>query len=115
MPQRATAHRRAPPATRAGLPTWIQPQLSRLVKDAPDGSDWLHEIKLDGYRMHARLHAGMVQIRTRRGYDWTGKYPAIADAMPDCRRGTPISRRHVAARGRGQARLRNIADQRGRH
>src|ERR1700720_2541936 len=81
MPQRATAHRRAPPATRAGLPTWIQPQLSRLVKAAPDGSNWLHEIKLDGYRMHARLDAGRVQILTRRGNDWTDKYPTIAGAI----------------------------------
>ena len=34
-------------------PTWIKPQLAALVKEAPDGPDWLHELKLDGYRMHA--------------------------------------------------------------
>jgi ATP-dependent DNA ligase len=45
-----------------------------LVKQAPDGPDWLHEIKFDGYRMHARLDAGRVQILTRRGNDWTDKY-----------------------------------------
>ncbi len=43
--------------------------------------DWLHEIKLDGYRMHARLDAGRVQILTRRGNDWTAKYPTIAKAL----------------------------------
>src|SRR5438270_13248330 len=62
-------------------PTWIKPQLATLVKEAPEGTDWLHEIKLDGYRMHARLDAGRVQILTRRGNDWTDKYPAIAKAI----------------------------------
>jgi bifunctional non-homologous end joining protein LigD len=50
-------------------PTWIKPQLAKLVEKAPDGPDWLHELKLDGYRMHARLDAGRVQILTRRGND----------------------------------------------
>src|SRR5437868_15189017 len=68
-------------AKRASLPTWIKPELAALVKSAPDGPDWLHEIKFDGYRMHARLDAGRVQILTRRGNDWTGKYPAIAQAI----------------------------------
>src|SRR5271163_4651641 len=35
------------------------------VNKAPDAPDWLHEITLDGYRMHARLDAGRVQILTR--------------------------------------------------
>jgi hypothetical protein len=43
-------------------PTWVKPQLVALVKQAPDGPGWLHEIKLDGYRMHARLDAGRVNI-----------------------------------------------------
>src|SRR5260370_4875044 len=63
---------------RATLPTWVKPQLAALVKEAPEGSDWLHEIKLDGYRMHARLEAGRVQILTRRGNIWTDKYPGVA-------------------------------------
>jgi ATP-dependent DNA ligase len=62
-------------------PSWIMPQLATLVKDVPDGSGWLHEIKLDGYRMHARLDAGKVQILTRRGNDWTDKYPGIVDSL----------------------------------
>ena len=62
----------------ASPPPWIKPQLAKLVEQAPDGSDWLHELKLDGYRMHTRLDAGRVQILTRRANDWTNKYPAIA-------------------------------------
>jgi bifunctional non-homologous end joining protein LigD len=68
---------------RTSPPTWVKPQLAALVKAAPDGPNWLHEIKLDGYRMHARLEAGRVNILTRRGHDWTGKYPAIADAIAE--------------------------------
>src|SRR5689334_16598002 len=70
--------RRAKPAS---PPAWIKPQLAKLVEKAPDGPDWLHEIKFDGYRMHARLDGGRVQILTRRGNDWTDKYPAIARAI----------------------------------
>src|SRR5438270_10799145 len=63
------------------LPIRIKPQLAVLVKAAPDGPNWLHEIKMDGYRMHARVDAGHVQILTRRGNIWTDKYPAIAKAV----------------------------------
>jgi bifunctional non-homologous end joining protein LigD len=65
----------------ASPPTWIKPQLAKLVENASDGPDWLHEIKFDGYRMHARLDAGRAQILTRRGNDWTDKYPAIAKSI----------------------------------
>ena len=65
----------------ASPPVWIKPELAKLVEKAPDGTDWLHELKLDGYRMHARLDAGRVQILTRRGNDWTDKYLAISNAV----------------------------------
>ena len=75
-----------PVARRAGadppaLPGWIKPQLTELVDVAPDGDQWLHEIKFDGYRMHARLDRGAVRLLTRTGLDWTHKYPAIAAAV----------------------------------
>jgi ATP-dependent DNA ligase len=66
-------------------PIWVKPQLAKLVEKAPDGPDWLHEIKFDGYRMHARLDGGRVQILTRRGNDWTDKYPAIAKSIAGLR------------------------------
>jgi len=65
-------------AAAAGLPQWIKPQLTQLVDQAPDGPDWLHEIKFDGYRMHARLNRGTLRLLTRTGLDWTHKYPEIA-------------------------------------
>jgi bifunctional non-homologous end joining protein LigD len=63
------------------LPAWIRPQLTQLVQEAPEGAEWLHEIKFDGYRMHARLDRGAVRLLTRTGLDWTHKYPAIAAAV----------------------------------
>jgi hypothetical protein len=42
----------------APLPEWIRPPLTQLLDAAPDGPDWLHEIKFDGYRMHAYLDRG---------------------------------------------------------
>src|SRR6476660_5979514 len=65
----------------AALPQWIPPQLTQLVDAAPEGDQWLHEIKFDGYRMHARLDRGAVRLLTRTGLDWTHKYPAIAAAV----------------------------------
>jgi bifunctional non-homologous end joining protein LigD len=62
-------------------PIWVKPQLAKLVNKAPNGLDWLHEIKFDGYRIHARLGSGRAQILTRRGNDWTDKYPAIAKSI----------------------------------
>ena len=48
----------------AGLPEWIPPQLTQLVDAAPEGDQWLHEIKFDGYRMHARLDRGALRLLT---------------------------------------------------
>src|SRR5260370_3517692 len=63
------------------LPVWVKPQLTKLVDNPPEGPEWLHEIKFDGYRMHARLDRGAVRLLTRTGLDWTHKYPAIAAAI----------------------------------
>jgi hypothetical protein len=44
---------RSPPRKRTGtkMPQFIAPQLCRRVSRPPVGADWVHEIKLDGYRM----------------------------------------------------------------
>lgn len=58
----------------APLPDFIEPQLATLVKAAPTGKRWLHEIKLDGYRLQARLDNGTVKLLTRTGLDWTDRF-----------------------------------------
>jgi DNA ligase D-like protein (predicted ligase) len=72
---------------RTSPPTWIRPQLALLVKEAPAGPGWLHEIKYDGYRIHARIDGGKVQLLTRRGLDWTHKYPVIEAALASMKLG----------------------------
>jgi DNA ligase D-like protein (predicted ligase) len=64
-----------------GLPKWVKPQLCKVVDAPPQGPEWLHEIKYDGYRMHTRLNHGKAQLLTRTGLDWTHKYPVIAAAL----------------------------------
>jgi hypothetical protein len=59
-------------AANAGLPAWVKPQLTQLVTEAPGGDEWAHELKFDGYRMHARLDRGDVCLLTRTGLDSHG-------------------------------------------
>lgn len=56
-------------------------QLATLVDEPPAGDSWIHEIKLDGYRLLGFVSSGQVQLRTRNGKDWTPSFPAIADAL----------------------------------
>lgn len=62
------------------LPDFIVPQLATLASQAPAGPGWVHEIKLDGYRMLCRLEKGKARLITRNGQDWTHRYPAISQA-----------------------------------
>jgi ATP-dependent DNA ligase len=63
------------------LPQFVPFQLSQPVEKPPVGPQWVHEIKLDGYRMAARIDNGRVQLLTRTGLDWTAKYPSAAAAL----------------------------------
>ncbi len=62
------------------LPAWVAPQLATLVSAPPPGDDWLHEIKLDGYRILLRIERGRVKLLTRNRQDWTTRFPAVAEA-----------------------------------
>jgi bifunctional non-homologous end joining protein LigD len=69
------------------LPTFIEPQLCKLVERPPATEGWAHEVKFDGYRAQLRVVDGKVSIRTRGGLDWTHQFQAIADeanSLPDC-------------------------------
>ncbi|WP_424810920.1 DNA ligase D [Roseococcus sp. YIM B11640] len=68
------------------MPSFIAPQLCQLVSTPPDGQDWIHELKLDGYRLQLRVEKGKAAIRTRTGLDWTQRFPTIAKeaaGLPD--------------------------------
>src|SRR2546428_485470 len=63
---------------RAPLPEFIQPQLATLVNSIPQGDEWLHEIKFDGYRILCRIENGRAAFLTREAQDWTGRFKALA-------------------------------------
>ena len=69
----------------ASLPQFVPPQLSQPVEKPPSGPQWVHEIKLDGFRMAARIDNGRVQLLTRTGLDWTNKYPCAIAALANVR------------------------------
>jgi len=69
------------------MPTFIEPQLCKLVERPPALTGWAHEVKFDGYRAQLRVQGGAATIRTRSGLDWTEKFAAIAkvaERLPNC-------------------------------
>jgi bifunctional non-homologous end joining protein LigD len=83
MRRKAKKKRRAARQSKhaAALPLFVEPCLATLVDKAPDAKRWLHEIKFDGYRIQARLDNGEVKLMTRKGLDWTKKFPSVAAAV----------------------------------
>jgi bifunctional non-homologous end joining protein LigD len=71
----------------ARVPEFIEPELCKPVERPPTGPGWGHEVKFDGYRLQLRVAEGQATLKTRKGLDWTAKFPAIAAAaanFPDC-------------------------------
>lgn len=58
--------------------SFIVPQLASPVVKSPAGPNWIHELKLDGYRMQLHFVDGSVQLYTRNGHDWTSRYAHLA-------------------------------------
>jgi bifunctional non-homologous end joining protein LigD len=75
-------------ASREAFPGFISPQLAQQAAKPPDGEDWIHELKLDGYRLQIQLGPGrgakksdlQARLFTRNGLDWTKRMPDIAGA-----------------------------------
>jgi bifunctional non-homologous end joining protein LigD len=65
----------------AKLPPSLSPMLATLVDAIPQGDEWLHEIKYDGYRMLCRIDKGKVKIFSRSGKDWTGALGGLVHAV----------------------------------
>jgi bifunctional non-homologous end joining protein LigD len=62
-------------------PSFLKPQLAQETESPPEGPAWLHELKLDGYRMQGRKDGAKVQLLTRSGLDWTARMRPIADEI----------------------------------
>lgn len=62
------------------MPARIEPCLALLKPLPPSGSDWIYEVKWDGYRLAIHIEPTGVRIITRGGHDWTDRFPTIAEA-----------------------------------
>jgi bifunctional non-homologous end joining protein LigD len=70
----------------SSLPAFVEPQLCKSLEKPPAGPGWAHEIKFDGYRMQLRTVGGQATLKTRKGLDWSAKFPEIVKAgarLPD--------------------------------
>lgn len=77
-------------AGKAHLPDFRPPQLATLVTDIPEGSDWLFEMKYDGYRCLAAVAGSQVRLFTRTGKDWTEQFAAIVPPLARLTKGTAL-------------------------
>jgi bifunctional non-homologous end joining protein LigD len=88
-PLRVPRRRKRWPRKRKGsakvLPEFKAPQLATLVDAPPAGSEWLHEIKFDGYRAIAAVAGDEVRIFTRNGHDWSGRFAPLIPALRSLR------------------------------
>lgn len=80
-PARTRPAKREDPGFDLPMPRFRKPQLARLVDQVPEGGDWLHETKFDGYRCLASLGKGGVRLYTRSGLDWTDRYAGLPEAF----------------------------------
>src|SRR6186713_1070597 len=59
---------------------FIPPQLPSLTDQPPEGANWIHEVKHDGYRTMLLVERGTALAYTRNGHDWSDQYPGIIAA-----------------------------------
>jgi bifunctional non-homologous end joining protein LigD len=80
-PTSATATNSLAKLPKESQPAFIAPQLALEATAPPAAGDWLHELKLDGYRIQARKSGSTVKLLTRKGLDWTRRMPAVSEAV----------------------------------
>lgn len=68
-------------ARRQPLPDTFAPQLSTHADVPPEGNEWIHEIKFDGYRMVVHVDRGKVRLLSRNGENWTSRFAAQAKQL----------------------------------
>jgi bifunctional non-homologous end joining protein LigD len=68
--------------SRAAQPSgFIEPCLPSPADRPPSGTNWIHEIKHDGYRLMARGDSVGIRLLTRRGNDWSERFPLVVKAV----------------------------------
>ena len=59
----------------------LRPCIPTRALTPPTGERWVHEVKFDGYRLLAQRVGERVVLRTRGGFDWSGRYPRIVRSV----------------------------------
>jgi bifunctional non-homologous end joining protein LigD len=72
------------------LPTFLEPSLASPCEKPPSGTNWIHEIKHDGYRMQARIDGRTMRLFTRKALDWTVRFRTVADALAELGLGSAL-------------------------
>jgi hypothetical protein len=88
----------------APFPAFITPCDPKLRERAPGSLEWLHEIKIEGYRAQLHIQGGRVRVYSRRRYDWTEQFRQIAQAAA---RRSSNARRWSAAAASAHSTLRH--------
>lgn len=70
-----------PDLSESAFPETISPQLATLVEKPPQGDEWLHEIKFDGYRIIAFKNGKSIKLMSRNNIDWTKNFNNIVAEM----------------------------------
>jgi bifunctional non-homologous end joining protein LigD len=73
------------PLPKAPPSGFVPPCVPTRAATPPAGPGWVHEIKHDGYRLQVRREGDAVRLFTRRGYDWSARYPAIVSTAMQLR------------------------------
>lgn len=78
----STSRKPAAKSIKAGdtMPPFQSPQLATLVDQVPTGTNWLHEVKYDGYRTLIAVGGGKAKAFTRTGLDWSDRFAPIVEA-----------------------------------
>lgn len=79
-PKRPSKAAKAKRKRKRKTPAFTKPQLATLVDAAPEGEQWLHEAKIDGYRCLVAVGSDGVRCYTRSGLDWTDRFASVAEA-----------------------------------
>ncbi len=97
-------------APKSKLPTSIKPMLAKLVKEPFDGTDWVFEIKWDGYRAIASWDGKTAQLYSRNGLDFQTRFPAVFEQLKQLKHKVVLDGEVVAIDDKGLAHFEWLQD-----
>jgi bifunctional non-homologous end joining protein LigD len=81
VPEKYKRKREAEARLKRLMERYTEVQLATLVDKAPEGEEWIHELKFDGYRLLGFVAGGAARLRTRNGSDWTERFPSLVSTL----------------------------------